>query len=155
MDVRLQLIYSHSFECTRIPWGSLTSLVISLALVNGIHYWPIIKWFLPCSTSTSLITCIESYPFLGSGWRPWDHVLYPGCNGDCPHYCNVTQIHFVLVVVVLLFHHGSTLYFRVHDFSMVILGTYWHCMSVFVSSFSTFMDLQCIGWQRCCESLGW
>jgi hypothetical protein len=36
MNVRPQLIYSHSLECTRVPWESLTSLVISLALV---------KWF--------------------------------------------------------------------------------------------------------------
>ena len=26
-------------------------MVISLALVNGSHHWPVIKWFLPCSTS--------------------------------------------------------------------------------------------------------
>jgi hypothetical protein len=36
-SVRLQLINSHSLDCTRVPWGSLTSMVISLALVNGIH----------------------------------------------------------------------------------------------------------------------
>jgi hypothetical protein len=35
MNVRLQLIYSHSLDCTRVPWESLTSLVISLTLVNG------------------------------------------------------------------------------------------------------------------------
>ena len=34
-DVRLQLIHSHSMDCTRVPWESLTSMVISLALVNG------------------------------------------------------------------------------------------------------------------------
>jgi hypothetical protein len=33
--VRLQLIYSHSIDCTMVPWESLTSMVISLALVNG------------------------------------------------------------------------------------------------------------------------
>ena len=49
--VRYQIIYSHSRDCTRVPWESLTSLVISLALINGCHHWPIIKWFLPCSTS--------------------------------------------------------------------------------------------------------
>jgi hypothetical protein len=36
-SVRPQLIYSHSLDCTIIPWGSLTSMVISLALVNGFH----------------------------------------------------------------------------------------------------------------------
>jgi hypothetical protein len=34
-DVRHQLIYSHSMDCTMVPWESLTSMVISLALVNG------------------------------------------------------------------------------------------------------------------------
>ena len=34
-DVRIQLIYSHSMDCTMVPWESLTSMVISLALVNG------------------------------------------------------------------------------------------------------------------------
>jgi hypothetical protein len=34
-DVRHQLIYSHSMGCTIVPWLSLTSMVISLALVNG------------------------------------------------------------------------------------------------------------------------
>jgi hypothetical protein len=36
-SVRPRLIYSHLFDCTRVPWGSLTSLVISLALVNIFH----------------------------------------------------------------------------------------------------------------------
>jgi hypothetical protein len=33
-DVRPQLIYSHSLDCNSVPWGSLTLMVISLALVN-------------------------------------------------------------------------------------------------------------------------
>jgi hypothetical protein len=36
-SVRLQLINSHSLDCTSVPWQSLTLMVISLALVNGIH----------------------------------------------------------------------------------------------------------------------
>jgi hypothetical protein len=35
--VRHQLIYSQSMDCTVVPWESLTLMVISLALVNGIH----------------------------------------------------------------------------------------------------------------------
>jgi hypothetical protein len=35
LNVRLQLIHLHSMDCTRVPWESLTSMVISLALVNG------------------------------------------------------------------------------------------------------------------------
>jgi hypothetical protein len=36
-SVRLQLINSHSLDCTRVPWESLTLMMISIALVNGIH----------------------------------------------------------------------------------------------------------------------
>ena len=35
-SVQPHLIDSHSLDCTRVPWESLTSLVISLALVNGL-----------------------------------------------------------------------------------------------------------------------
>jgi hypothetical protein len=38
MDVQLHLIHSHVSECTRLPWESLTSMVISLALVNGLPH---------------------------------------------------------------------------------------------------------------------
>ena len=31
-----QIIYSHSVDCTSVPWDSLTLMVISLTLVNGI-----------------------------------------------------------------------------------------------------------------------
>jgi hypothetical protein len=36
-SVQPQLIDSHSLDCTRVPWGSLTLMMISLTLVNGIH----------------------------------------------------------------------------------------------------------------------
>jgi hypothetical protein len=35
LNVRPQLIYSHSVDCTSVPCESLTLMVISLALVNG------------------------------------------------------------------------------------------------------------------------
>ena len=35
--VRHQLIYSRSLDCTVVPWESLTSMVISLTLINGLH----------------------------------------------------------------------------------------------------------------------
>ena len=57
-------------DCTLVPWESLTSMVISLALVNGFYQWPVIKWFLPCSTSTPVITWLDSY-FGWWGWRHW------------------------------------------------------------------------------------
>jgi hypothetical protein len=34
-SVQVQLINSHSLDCTRVPWESLTLMVISLTLVNG------------------------------------------------------------------------------------------------------------------------
>ena len=34
-----QIIYSHSQDCTRLPWESLTLMVISLTLINGSHHW--------------------------------------------------------------------------------------------------------------------
>ena len=51
LGVQHQDIYSHSLDCTRVPWESLILMVISLALVNGSHHWPVIKWFLPFLTS--------------------------------------------------------------------------------------------------------
>jgi hypothetical protein len=36
-SVRLQLKNSHMLDCTSVPWESLTLMVISLTLVNGIH----------------------------------------------------------------------------------------------------------------------
>jgi hypothetical protein len=36
-SVRPQLIDSHLLDCTSVPWESLTLMVISLTLVNGIH----------------------------------------------------------------------------------------------------------------------
>ena len=41
-----QHIYSHFARCTWVPWHSLTSLVSCLALVNDIHQWLVIQWFL-------------------------------------------------------------------------------------------------------------
>ena len=67
-------------------------------------------------------------------------------------YCHTDP--FVLVILVLLFHHGSTLYLCSHDFSMVILDKDPHCMSAVVSSFSIFIYLQHIGWKLCYDSLG-
>ena len=51
LGVRHRIFYSHSVDCTRVPWESLTLMVISLTLVNGSHHWLVIKWILPCSNS--------------------------------------------------------------------------------------------------------
>jgi hypothetical protein len=36
-SVQLQLIDSHLLDCTSVPRETLTLMVISIALVNGIH----------------------------------------------------------------------------------------------------------------------
>ena len=69
LSVRLQVIYSNLMVRIVIPLESLTSMVISLALVNSIHQWLIINWFLPCSTSKNLFTWIELY-YSRLGWIP-------------------------------------------------------------------------------------
>ena len=38
LGVRHQNIYSHLVDCTRVPWESLTSMVIPLTLVNDSHH---------------------------------------------------------------------------------------------------------------------
>ena len=43
---RHQHIYFHFARCTWVPLHSLTSLVIFLSLVNDIHQWSVIQWFL-------------------------------------------------------------------------------------------------------------
>jgi hypothetical protein len=35
--------------------------MISLALVNGLPHWPVIRWFLPCSTPKHLFAWSDSY----------------------------------------------------------------------------------------------
>jgi hypothetical protein len=78
--------FSHSLDCTRVPWESLTSLVISLALVNDLPHWSVIKWFLPCSTSKHLFTWLDSYYIrIGTKTLGWDFTLlsaFPGYEGD-------------------------------------------------------------------------
>ena len=74
LSIRHQLIYSYSLDCAGVPWGSLTSLVVSLARVNAIHQWPVIKWFLPCSMSRTFIH-MARFVLMDSGWRPLDRVI--------------------------------------------------------------------------------
>jgi len=50
--VRLHLIHSHHMDCNAVPWGPLTSSVVSLTYVDELNHWMIIRWCLPCSTPT-------------------------------------------------------------------------------------------------------
>jgi hypothetical protein len=94
LSVRLQLINSHSLDCTRVPWESLTLMVISLALVNGSHHWSIIKWFLPCSTSTHVFT--------------WLYLYYRVVEMKTLNIFSRIQVALEYIQFVLL--HRSTLY---------------------------------------------
>ena len=108
LDVRLQLIYSHSLECTMVPWESLLSLVIYLEVFNDINEWLVIKWFLPCLTSSHLFTWLDSYcigiemKILGwvftllcalprLRWRSFDHVKY---------FSTITMLEILLIYML-------------------------------------------------------
>ena len=114
--VQLQIIHSQSGECTRVPWESLKLMVIYLTLVNNIHQWMIIKWFLSYSTSGHLFGWIELY-YLGLEWRTW-MVRYSLENGPIFRFqwiifWVIAWIHIVCLVVILKFGsiwHRYTMY---------------------------------------------
>ena len=85
-------------------------MVVSLAFVNGFHYWPVIKQLPPCSTSTPLFAWLGFIPFLGSlDWRPWaDSSILIFCY--CP---SCARPCYTLYDILL--RHRSTLYFCGYD----------------------------------------
>ena len=108
MSVQHQIIYSHSRDCIRVPWESLTSMMASLALVNGSHHWPVIKWFLPCSTSKHcnhmdrIILCGNKRKTLGTCKvliafpRLWWNILYESLHGStfvCSWMCSDLHLY--------------------------------------------------------------
>ena len=102
-SVQIQNIYLHLGECTDITWGLLTLMVISLALVNSIHQWLVIKSFLPCSTSKNLFTWLESYR-LGLAWIPWavrlHHYIFLSSVWGWRSFEFLTRIHIVSLVAM-------------------------------------------------------
>ena len=74
----------------------------------------VIKWFLPCSTSRH---CNHMVRFVLLQVRLED----PGLSDIFAQVAMdfvlsyITWIHFVFVVVVLSYHHGSTFVFSSHD----------------------------------------
>ena len=102
-SVQIQNIYLHFGECTGITWGLLTLMVISLALVNSIHQWLVIKSFLPCSTSKNLFTWLESYR-LGLAWIPWavriHHYIFLSSGCGWRSFEFLTWIHIVCLVAM-------------------------------------------------------
>ena len=160
MSVWHQLIHSHSLECTSVPWESLSSLVISLVFVNGIHQWPVMKWFLPCLTSVPLFTWLELYL--------WDWDEDPGIiirHTTC--WSSLSQVVMGLFEFYMMLHR-STLYKSmamylflpyIHTCIILWLQVSWvmevciHVLSlVAITVVIVSMDLQCIGWQPCSES---
>ena len=80
--VRRQVLYSHHVNCTAVPWGSLSLSVIPLALVNGLHHWPVIKRCLSMFDFRTFLTWIGLY----FEWRS-DEIedlgssfIHPGCD---------------------------------------------------------------------------
>ena len=98
-------------DCTIVPWESLTSMVISLALVYGIHQWPVIKWFLPCSTSTHVITWSDSY-FGWRDWRPWITSLWSRLRWSIHDLWHIDPLCMIRGYVILTenLSHRSTVY---------------------------------------------
>ena len=80
--VRRQVLYSHHVNYTVVPWGSLSLLVIPLALVNGLHYWPVIKRCLSMFDFSAILTWIDLY----LEWRSNEFedlgssFIHPGCD---------------------------------------------------------------------------
>ena len=72
-------------DCTRAPWESLTSMMISLALVNASHHWPVIKWFVPCSNSDHS--------------NHMDRIVFCGRRDEDPEYLFKALIAFPQVVM--------------------------------------------------------
>ena len=105
LGVRHQDIYSHSVDCTRVPWESLTLMVISLALVNGSHHWPVIKWFLPCSNSDHcnhmdrIVPCGRRDEDPGH-WFKSTHCFFPRLRWS---FVYLAWIHICMVVAMLKF----------------------------------------------------
>ena len=151
LGVRHQDIYSHSVDCIRLPWESLKSMVITLALVNGSHHWLIIKWFLPCSTSDHcnhmdrIILCgrqdedprymfkvLIAFPQAAMEFciSSMDPHLY-GC-GYAPICIYMTQIYVVCLVSMSKFESYITWFYAIFQQPCLFIPP---------------MDLPCIGLQ--------
>ena len=142
LSIRHQLIYSYSLDCAGVLWGPLSLLVVSLTLVYGIHQWPVIKRFLPCSTSRTFIRMVRSV-HTDFGWRPWDRVTQ-ACYTLCP------RLRWSLFWVL---SHRSTLYWSVAMYHSSHRGMDPQCTCSWpYLSYLVYMDLHCIGRQPCFES---
>jgi len=133
-------------------------MMIFLALVNGIHQWPVIKWILPCSTSSPFIHMVKNYVIFV--WEIEDPGMLPIVTfstqvamewlyGHIDPLCNWSWLCLDSVAnplcmsswlqLVLAFKYRPTLYFS--GYTLLIIIT---------------MDPHCIGqWPCLCQFLSW
>ena len=150
-SVWIQNIYSHLEEFTYIPWRSLTLMMIFHALVNSLHQWLVIKWFLPCLMSKHIFTWLGSYQ-LGLEWRPWvirlhhSGFLFSGCIWRKIRV--LTQIHIVCLMAVFSIWGWKTwIYLVCHVAMFHLLHQLFMDLQCIFSSHDMviIMDIQCIG----------
>ena len=93
---RHQHIYSHFARCTWVPWHSLTSLVSYLTLVNDIHQWSVIQWFLFMLDLDTYIRMIRTVPLgfvVGEYYTIFSHDSISSCRcmtSNLWEYCSST-----------------------------------------------------------------
>jgi len=54
-------------DCTVVPWGPLSLLVVPLVPINGPHHWPVIRWFYSIFDFDTFIRMLEFII-----WSCWD-----------------------------------------------------------------------------------
>jgi len=108
-------------------------MVIYLVLVNSLPHWPIIKWFLPCSTSRHLFTWLDSY-YIGINKKTLGWVF------TLMYFSQVAKEFFWTITHILL--HRSTLYCS----WLCIFVSYIHCVFFMdmISSGHRSIDPHCI-----------
>ena len=74
--------FSHHENCTVVPWGSLSLLVIPLAPVNSLHHWLVIRRCLSMFNSRTFFTWIDLYfeRRLNEFEDPRSSFIHPGCD---------------------------------------------------------------------------
>ena len=89
-SVQPQHIYSHLLVCTLVPWFPFSLLVGDLMSVNGIHQWPIIRWW------TTMFDLDTSIHIVG-------HVLLVDCAEDLSDWWHFIYATSLIVPVFMRF----------------------------------------------------
>ena len=74
--------FSHHVNCTVVPWGSLSLLVIPLAPINSSHHWLVIRRCLSMFDSRTFFTWIDLYfgQRLEDFEDPGSSFIHSGCD---------------------------------------------------------------------------